>query len=325
LEPGAEVGVGADRGLVFDDRVLGYGAGFEVHVVAYGDVDEVHARVEDAVTADAGRPFQGDERVDHGVLADRNGGVDDHGGGVAERDAVAHQLLDHPALDLVLDLCELAARVHAQGFDGIVGDHGSDAVSGVADHRQEVGEVVLLLRVFRLEVAQVGEEVLAVENIDAGVHFVDALLFLGGVFRFHDARHGAALVAHDASVHGGIGELHGQQGEGVAVAFVLVEQALQRRGACEWDVAGEDQDALARHAALFEERCGLQDGVAGPELVCLHGVARPFADGLLHVLPLVSDDHHRRRGTEAGGEVEDVIDDRPPTATPLIPSPWRTA
>jgi hypothetical protein len=57
---------------------------------------------------------------------------------------------------------------------------------------------------------------------------------------------------------------------------------------------------------------GLQHRVAGAELLLLHREAGPVADALLHGLPLMPNDHHRRVVADLGGEIEHVVDDRPP-------------
>ena len=195
-------------GRVFRDvRSFGDGAGLHVHVVADGDVLQMDARLDDAAAADLRRPLDRDERIDDGVIADRNHRVDDDGCRIAERHAFVHQPLDDAALNLALDLCEVGAGVDAEGFDRIAGDDGAYAPAALSQHRDQVGEVVLALRVRVRQIAEIVEKVLAVEDVDAGIHFVDSFLFGRRILRFHDLRH-AIRIAHDAAVHRRVVELH---------------------------------------------------------------------------------------------------------------------
>src|ERR1017187_2198843 len=95
--------VWADHGAALDHGVLGHRARLEMHVVTNRDIDQVHARLDDASRADRGRTFDRYERIDDGVIADGDGRVDNDRGWIAECDTVVHQPGDNAPLDLSLD------------------------------------------------------------------------------------------------------------------------------------------------------------------------------------------------------------------------------
>ena len=68
----------------------------------------------------------------------------------------------------------------------------------------DVGEVVLALRVLGAEPAQRGREQPAAEAVDRRVHLVDRELVGRGVGLLDDAVDAAVRVAHDAAVAGGV-------------------------------------------------------------------------------------------------------------------------
>src|SRR5262249_9734328 len=98
--------------VVFDHRVLGHGAGLEVHVLAGGDVDQMHARLDHAAWTDLRFPFQRDEWIDHRVAIDGDRGVDDRRVWIAKGDAALHQRADDALLNDRVDHGQLRARVH---------------------------------------------------------------------------------------------------------------------------------------------------------------------------------------------------------------------
>ena len=87
----------------------------------------MHARLDHAALADRRRSFDRDERIDDRVVADRDRRIDHDRRRIAERHALGHQLRDDAALDLAFDRRQIGARIDAERFDRIVGDHGADA------------------------------------------------------------------------------------------------------------------------------------------------------------------------------------------------------
>ena len=92
---------------------------------------------------------------------------------------------------------------------------------------------------------------------------------------------------------------------------MFLDQPAQRLDPRQWHVARQNQHALAVDPIALEHRHRLHDRVPGAELLFLHRVARAIADLLLHRFALMSDHHHRRPLAYLGGEIENVVDERP--------------
>src|SRR5687768_17329290 len=91
----------------------------------------------------------------------------------------------------------------------------------------QIGEVILLLRVAVVDLLQPGAEAPRAQGIEAGVDLSDRAFGGRGVAGLHDALDAPAAVAHDAPVRRGVVEIRRQNREAVARGR---EQALERRG-----------------------------------------------------------------------------------------------
>ena len=87
------------------------------------------------------------------------------------------------------------------------------APSAARRHRDEVGEVELLLRVLRADPGERLPEEGRVGAVEAGVHLADRPLRVGRVPLLDDPRRAAAGVAHDAPVPARPLERHGRERE----------------------------------------------------------------------------------------------------------------
>src|SRR5450759_3491919 len=224
-------------------------------------------------------------RADHHVFA--------HVGrrGVFERDARRHQgnapRLPHP----LAHGRELSPRVDAEDFFG--------AIDGVRSHpaprppvdSDQVGEVILLLRIVRGHLAERREQRLEVERVDARVDLSDLSLAGRRVPLLDDAEDLVA-IADDPAVAERVVHDGGQHRSGRARFLVARQQGAQR--------AGREQGYVAR-----EEHQGSAD--AGEQRLSLHHRVRGSQLGLLEDEPEI-----RVRGQRRAQQVGLVADDYGP-------------
>ena len=179
-------------------------------------------------------------------------------------------------------LGEVAARVDAEVHGGVGGAVGGDALSGLAQDREDVADVVLALGVVVGDRAERVGERSRLEGVGAGVDLADRELLggrVGGLLRLDDALDVAVAVADDAPVAAGVVELGGHHGRRGAGGLVGLEQARDHLGGDERVVAGEHDDGPV----------AADDGGRGA-----HRAAGPVGLGLGHGLDVVG---------ERGGEV----------------------
>lgn len=157
----------------------------------------------------------------------------------------------------------------------VVGGHGrADAVPGLTQNPEDVGQILLALTVVRPHLPEGVREELPVEGEHPGVDLTDRALRLAGVLVLHDRGDRAAgTVPHDAAVAGGVGDLGGQYGDGVAVGRVGGGKPLQGLAAEQRGVAADHDDGAVHGAAQLLQ--GHAYGVAGAVLLGLYG--RPYA------------------------------------------------
>lgn len=166
-------------------------------------------------------------------------------------------------LERALQLRELPCVVRAFDLDRIDDVHHLGRVELGGGRGEDIGEVVLALRVVVAQVLQPAAQCLAVGDEDAGVDGADLALLVVGVLVFDDAAHAALRIAHDAAVAGGIVEIGDQYRD----AAFCGEQTLQRLGSDERHVAVQHQHAcIDRH-----RRHRVLHGMAGAQALLLLG------------------------------------------------------
>ena len=206
-------------------------------------------------------------------------------------------------LDLVVDAEHLGDRRRSEWRD-------LDLV--LHRHRDDVGQVVLALRI---GIAQLGEptaQALDRHRHDAGVALADLALAGVRVLLFDDPQYFATRIAHDAAVSGGIGELDGEQSERLRTRER--DQRAQRLRLHQRHIAVEHEHDLI----VMQRRQRLLHGVPGALLLRLqHPGAARRNDGEisgergLYLLATVTVHDMHRGGLEGARSREYMPEQRP--------------
>ena len=210
-------------------------------------VDQRGQRADHGVGADGGLAAQAGAGLDAGVGVDLDGGVDPGRAGVDDGDAGEHVGLEQAVAGLGLDRGEVDAVVDAHRHREVVGEMGGDRVAGLAQGREDVGQVVLALGVVVGEAGEGGGQRRRVEGVGAGVDLADRQLpgiGVAGGFGLDHPLHVAGGGADDPAVGAGIVELDRQHRRRRRRGGVGSEQAGDRLGRDQRHVAGEDEHRL---------------------------------------------------------------------------------
>ena len=192
--------------------------------------------------SDVGGAQQLGAREDRRIGGDGDVDVDPCGVGVDDGDSGAHELLALAAVELLAEVRQLHAVVRPFDLPQVVGGGGGDGAAGLPGVADDVGEVLLALRVVSGQRGQAFPERGGVEGVDAGVDLTDGPLGLVRVLLLDDAQQGAGFVADDAAVPGRVVHLGGQDGDGVGVGFVDFDEARDRLGGQQRHIAVGDDD-----------------------------------------------------------------------------------
>ena len=255
------------------------------------------------------RPAQRDVAPQLRVDADLDVGLDDRRGGVAEGDVRLQRAVDAPA-QRRLGLGELLAIVDAAHvLEGGLDRRDADAARRARD---DVGQIILALRVARAETERRLAEEVGRPAVDPRVDLGDGALVGRRVLLLDDADHVPALVAQDAAVAGGVGRRRRDQRQ-AAVAARRPDQLLQRLAAQERNVAVEDQDHPVRHPRQRRHR--QQHGVTGAPLLGLlddgdGAGAEAREQRRLDRLVLVAEHRDDGIGAERARELDRITDQR---------------
>ena len=216
------------------------------------DVGQGCVRADDGVPRHRGGAVQLRIGQDTDVLVQGHGGIDPGGGRINDGHAGAHPGFHDAAVVLRSQRSELHAVVGALDLPAVLGDDGGNPAAGLARQPQDVGQVLLALRVVRGDVAQGVPQHCGVEGIDAGVDFPDPALGIGGVLVLADAGHCAVCGAEDAAIAGGVVEQCGEHRNRVAFGFVFGDEFGEHP-------AGQQRHvAVGHHDGAFEERVRVQ-------------------------------------------------------------------
>ena len=151
-------------------------------------------------------------------------------------------LVDAPLRDGVR-VGEVDPVVHAVREVGVLDLVGRDEPACLAHRRQDVGQVQLALGVVGVQAPERVDQRGRVERVDAGVDLADLELLRRRVARglgLGDAQHGAVRVADHAPVGARLVELHRGHRGARTRRLVRLDEALDRVGGEQRDVAVDD-------------------------------------------------------------------------------------
>ena len=156
------------------------------HAIANPRIDNPGPAVDFAPAANRGSPLDRNAGMDDGVGANDDVAIDVCRSGILDRDPCVHQfcvfLLSHDAADLR----QLAAAVDAADFVGIRDEDRLDALPSAPKDCDQVGQVVLVLRVQSGNAANPIEQSAQGKGINTGIDFADFPLRRRRVFFLDD-------------------------------------------------------------------------------------------------------------------------------------------
>ena len=198
--------------------------------------------------------------MDHRVGADLDVRIDVGRGRIDERDAGGHQffvlLLSHDSAHFR----QFGAAVDAPDFLGVVDHERFDRQLPPAVDGDQVGQVVLALRVLRRDAAKRVEQRRQVEGVDAAVDFLESAAPLGEASRSSTIRAMRPFDADDPAVAVravDCGRDHRRCGVGATVGLHEPAAALRASAAGRRPTAGRPSPSPARkHRLRLLERMG---------------------------------------------------------------------
>ena len=170
------------------------------HAVADARIDDAHAAVDLAAAADRRLAFERHAGMDDRVASDVDMRIHVGRRRILNRDAGGHQLL---VLRLSHDSAhcrQLEAAVDSPDFVGVRHGQRFDAEPALPVERNDVGQVVLALRVFRRDAGQRLEQPVEGERVDACVDFADRALGRAGIPLLDDTSNLAGQNARFARI-----------------------------------------------------------------------------------------------------------------------------
>ncbi|CAB4780078.1 unannotated protein [freshwater metagenome] len=177
----------------------------------------------------------------------------------------------------------------------------------LVENVDEIGEVVLVLRVLSTDHAKTSPQQTAAHHHDRGVDFVNLAFRFRGVSLFNNLGHFAVAAIDNPAVARGVVDHGRQHGEGGTTLFVLGKQSLDGARPQQGGVARDNQDVTVAVTHDFvNRRQGHGNGVARAQLFVLldkaQSLARgPFAHGLFDPLGAMSDDYDGGYDVITGG------------------------
>ncbi len=273
-ENGAMIGPGADN------DVAQHAIGSHLHAVGQRDFAFEHAAYVDAHIAATGK---------------RAADVDARR--IGDHRSAQHQRIGIPRLQDTFDCRQLRAIVDAAHI-ALIGDGGGRHRYSIR-HRQrdDVRQVILVLRVVGLERGHPAAQQCRGRRHHAGVDLVDRALGRVRVLFFHDRAHPPRAIADDPSQSRWIGHMRGEHHK--LARFGFLDQRSKRGGRHEGDVAdGHQRHAVGRQRV--QRDASSVAGALGRVLRRETQVRR--GDGRLHGFGAMADhDHDRARRERARG------------------------
>jgi hypothetical protein len=223
LRAGAQARVGADDAAAAGLGLLDVAEGGDARAGADDGIPQ------HAMRADLDAVAEHDAALEHAVHVDRHVAAAVELAahvepvGVEQGHALLHQQQRIAVLVDALQFGQLHLAVHAEHFPGLVGL--GRHRHALADRQpDDVGQVVLALRVVVAQRRQPAPERRGRRGDEAGVDLADGAFLVRGVALLDDAQDVAVVVAHDAAVAARIVQVLGQHAEAAAGRFDQTRQ-----------------------------------------------------------------------------------------------------
>ncbi len=181
--------IGMDLGIRLDATILQVAVRTDAHAIAELDVADQH-RV----------------HVDENIAPDGYFAANIDAGRVCKRDTVDHQLARAFGTQRTFELCELHFVVDAEHFRLRRRNHRIHLETCAHGHDDDVGKVILALRVVVLQVGQPFAQRRRRHRHESGIDLANGAFFSVRILLLDDAHDIAGVVANDAAVPGRIGE-----------------------------------------------------------------------------------------------------------------------
>src|SRR6266581_5720798 len=280
---GTDARVGADAAVRADVGVLEVAEGLDARARADRHALQHAIRADRHAVAELHLAFEHAIDVDRHVAAAGEASAHVAARRIGERHPLLEERSGEFALVNALQLGKLGAAVHAERLPRRVCLDRGHGYALLRCERDDVGEVILLLRVVVLQLREPGLELLRRCHDDSGVDLAEGTLPRVGVF-FLDNSHHLFSISQDAPVSGGALERRGQKAQPRPRRLDKMSQGF---GANQRDIAIEHEG----RPALVQIRAGLHHRVAGAELRLLHDPDDTvLLDGLAHALASVAMD-----------------------------------
>ncbi len=253
---------------------------------------------------------QVDPRPQRDVGLELDVGVDPGGLRVDDGDPGPHVRLEQAGVEDPVRGGELDPVVDAGRLVGR-GDHRRDRVAGVAEDADDVGQVLLALRVVGRELPDGLAQQRVVERVDAGRDLADGQLVRGGVLVFDDPFDRAVGAAEHPAVAGRVGDHAGEQRGRRRGAGVLAHEGRERLRREQRGIPRDHDDDAGRVRGHRLER--QPDRVPGAVLLGLHhrhSLRGDLGQVLGDLVAPVADDGHGLRRAQRGPRGEDVTEHR---------------
>ena len=170
------MGERADFGFLADDAIFGAHAQLQMASRANSHVAQPCGAVDSHALADAARAENLDVGTDHAIGRDFRLFGNIGGRGIDNRHAGPHQLSINRCTNFRFHICQLLARVDSGEFRRVVSNPRFDFLIARTRNRDDIGQVVLILRIGGLQFRQRRTKQIAIDQVTAGVDFLDGAL-----------------------------------------------------------------------------------------------------------------------------------------------------
>src|SRR5919106_3705730 len=191
--------------------------------------------------ADIGFPLEESERVNDRVKTDRDRRIDVGGGGIHYCDPFVHPALARPPSKHLGHPRKLSAGVDAQ-YLLRVSAVGDNHLALRMEQSDGIGEIVLALRVFFVDLVEYLEQFSDVKDVNAGVYLVHRAFLVARVMILDDPLDLTDRVPDDTPVLRGVRDSSGQYGRDRSAVGVDVQERVEGLRLEQWRIPGHHEN-----------------------------------------------------------------------------------